>query len=95
MLIFIIFSKIYLSVNCPVGEPAVGELGVGELGVGELACRWTGVSVNWRVGELAVGELGVGELSVGEQTRTLLFYFGQKLIEFLFNFQFLLHCWKS
>jgi hypothetical protein len=31
MLNFITFSKIYLSVNCPVGEPAVGELGVGEL----------------------------------------------------------------
>jgi hypothetical protein len=30
------FSKFHLSVNCPVGEPAVGELGVGELGVGEL-----------------------------------------------------------
>ncbi len=41
MLNFIIFSKIYLSVNCPVGEPAVSELGVGELGVGELSCRWT------------------------------------------------------
>ncbi len=27
----------WVSVNCPVGEPAVGELGVGELGVGELA----------------------------------------------------------
>jgi hypothetical protein len=33
------FSKFHLSVNYPVGEPAVGELGVGELGVGELACR--------------------------------------------------------
>ncbi len=54
MLNFIIFSKIYLSVNCPVGEPAVGELGIGKLGVGELG----------------VGELGVGELSVGEPTRT-------------------------
>ncbi len=44
MLNFIIFSKIYLSANCPVGELGVGELGVGELGVGELgvgelACR--------------------------------------------------------
>jgi hypothetical protein len=29
------FSKFHLSVNCPVGEPAVGELGVGELSVGE------------------------------------------------------------
>ncbi len=65
MLNFIIFSKIYLSVNCPVGEPAVGELGVSE-----LACRWTGLSVNCLVGEPAVGELGVGELSVGEPTRT-------------------------
>jgi hypothetical protein len=34
MLNFFILSKIYLSVNCPVGEPAVGELAVGE-----LACR--------------------------------------------------------
>ncbi len=41
MLNFIIFSKIYLLVNCPVGEPAVGELGVGE-----LACWWTVLSVN-------------------------------------------------
>ncbi len=37
MLNFIIFSKIYLSVNCPVGEPPVGELVVGELCVGELS----------------------------------------------------------
>jgi hypothetical protein len=35
MLNFIIFSKIYLSVNCPVGELGVGELGVGELSFGE------------------------------------------------------------
>ncbi len=73
MLNFIIFSKIYLSVNCPVGEPAVGELGVGELVVGELACRWTVLSVKCLVGEPAVSELGVGELSFGEPTRTLPF----------------------
>ncbi len=30
MLNFIIFSKMYLSVNCSVGEPAVGEPSVGE-----------------------------------------------------------------
>jgi hypothetical protein len=35
MLNFFIFSKIYFSVNCLVGKPAVGELGVGELSVGE------------------------------------------------------------
>jgi hypothetical protein len=29
------FSKFHLSVNCPVGEPAVSELGVDELSVGE------------------------------------------------------------
>jgi hypothetical protein len=35
MLNFIIFSKIYLLVNCLFGELAVGELGAGELSVGE------------------------------------------------------------
>ncbi len=45
-----VFKKIHVSVNwvsvnCPIGEPAVGELGVGEPAVGELS-----------VGELAVGE---------------------------------------
>jgi hypothetical protein len=29
------FSKSHLTVNFPVGEPAIGELGVGELSVGE------------------------------------------------------------
>jgi hypothetical protein len=29
------FSKFHLSVNGPIGEPAVGELGVGELFVGD------------------------------------------------------------
>jgi hypothetical protein len=36
---FFIFSKIYLLINCSVGELGVGELGVGELGVSELACQ--------------------------------------------------------
>ncbi len=77
------FSKFHLSVNCPVGEPAVGELGVGE-----LACRWTVLSVNClvgepAVGEPAVGELGVGELSVGEQSVT---DFNHNLIFMLFWF---------
>ncbi len=68
MLNFIIFSKIHLSVNCPVCE-----LGVGEPACGWTGCRWTGVSVNWVSVNCLVGEPAVGELSVGEPTRTPLF----------------------
>ncbi len=60
MLNFIIFSKIYLSVNWVSGNWRVGD----------LACRWTVLSVYCLVGEPALGELSVGELSVGEPTRT-------------------------
>jgi hypothetical protein len=60
MLNFIIFSKIYLSVNWVSVNWRVGE----------LACRSIVLSVKCLVGEPAVSELGVGELSFGEPTRT-------------------------
>jgi hypothetical protein len=55
MLNFFIFSKIYLSVNCSIGEPAVWEVGVGV-----LACRSIVLSVN----QLSVYWVTVNCLSV-------------------------------